>query len=1211
MAEQISLEEAMQPDENKTGAVSFAEANQYDISNLFRDTFDTDEVKLPNQFIQQDTGGRTPTQKELKNMELAYQHKMWEELPDHIKSEQIMGKIAGKAIPYLVTAPIAGITYPWLVGYEAVQQAKNIGVPIATGEKGYDPLSDRRLKELFQPLIDNIPATAKEKFPAVPKALRYTAIGMLWNIGKYSSENPRTAIDATATVGEAVFDYFAASGIAKGINLMATPVNPEVTKAYETLGLNKGASSKEVTQKFRDLSKQYHPDVVGTGDEAKIKEINNAVNIIRNSKQGFVNRILDRFNNMMSKAKGKKDPDKIFQLALAEQQAEDTAIIQASIKATENQIPKAMEVQPKVTADPLAIEAKKYDTAEEFVGNKEVFYHGTKNSFTEFDNAKIGSATDTGMWGTGFYFSKDITEAQAYAGEDGVVMETYLDMKNPYIINSKEDIPIIPGGMKNGAKRYSDKFRDYLISKGYDSVIDNTGAGIGSDKQYVVFDKSQIKTKQQLTDIWNQANAQTVNRAIMDIEVKAQTKPEIISRIKAKKLEKLDTFRKFLKLPSMKNMSTEQLSEFEKVLDPYKEGDVFLSPRQLETVDKTDLKGVRTYREARERLAKKTGVSVEELSKIKVSEIDRLRYDTALAEKNPFYKLMVEETHRNLLIGEANALKVESEINELTKKARASRKRSLIDKAIPTDEKVFEYLSSENKSSIIKDMTKEEIKLAEYLQDKFADALDYLIKTEVLKTGRENYITNIRRDFFEATKEDGLIQAFKEIFDQHKLDEQKFNILDQQTDLILPLEKFFQFSLRRTGKIKPSQNVAKAANTYFRTLEKKKALDALMPEIMIYAQSITPNARTATGLEMDQSLKKFIKEWINTKKGRYSRVIAQPGGKLDIGIKAAKAVVSILDLGLNIPVGLAANVGETVATYVTLGKKVMSKGIARSNTAKGKAIAKKYKNFIGKGVFEEISEPSLNLGDKFSMTLLGLFKSSSVRANKISLLGSMTDAEYSTGTISPERLAAIKIDLGRYRVMQGFKSIVGSTTEGGVITQYKTWAVPILRTVSNNIGKIAKGIVEGKVRGTVNSRQVRELLSALEVTIAALFVTSIIKPDDKDKSFSAQLKRKVARESLTIIGALDPSMMLGEPRLVTWAANLGKALKQLVSLEKYKEKGREKELKGVTGLIRELTPRAIKSIVPEKEEDTSVKRSKRTTRSTRTTRTKRNTRSKR
>jgi hypothetical protein len=46
---------------------------------------------------------------------------------------------------------------------------------------------------------------------------------------------------------------------------------------YEVLGINRGASSDEIRRAFRNLAKEFHPDVNKNPDaEAKFKDINEA-----------------------------------------------------------------------------------------------------------------------------------------------------------------------------------------------------------------------------------------------------------------------------------------------------------------------------------------------------------------------------------------------------------------------------------------------------------------------------------------------------------------------------------------------------------------------------------------------------------------------------------------------------------------------------------------------------------------------------------------------------------------------------------------------------------------------------------------------------------------------------------------------------------------------------------------------------------------------
>jgi hypothetical protein len=666
---------------------------------------------------------------------------------------------------------------------------------------------------------------------------------------------------------------------------------------------------------------------------------------------------------------------------------------------------------------------------------------------------------------------------------------------------------------------------------------------------------------------------------INKLEAHEKKRQEVTEFIKAKKFKNVENLRKAMKLPDIENkMTVKQLDEFMEILEPYHEGDVFLPQRQIETVDKTDLAGIRTLREAREALAEQAGVPVEELSKIKVNELDRFRQDVALAEQNPLYKILVEETHRSFVTADMAFRKFEKELERLVIKARKSKPISMADKLVPTDDLVFDYLEAKDKADLEAQMTSEELELAVFLESEYAKALEYLIKTEALKTGRENYITHKARNFFEALKSDGLIAAAKEMLNQQKQQEQVFNILDKMTGQILPLEKFFQYSMKRTGGLIPTKNVARAAGAYFQTLYKKQALDSIVPKLMIYAQSLTTEKTTDRGLEFDQSIKNFMKEWINTKKGRKTRLLFKQGGTMDAIVLGAKAMITIWDLGFNIPVGIATNIGEAVGSYVTLGKINMAKGIARYANPKGQRVLEKYEGFTGKTLWRQLIEPSKNIGDKTIATLFGLFASSATRANKVTLLGMMTDQEYESEEISDERLTDIKLEMGRMRIISGGKSIMESTTEGGLVTQYKTWEIPILRTVSADLANLAKKVKAGTAWG---SPELIRLGRMMEITTAALMLGAMIGDKDDDKSFIGQLLAKARREALTILGAIDPQVFLGAPRFFDWFAELGKALHQIAVLEKYKAKGRENELKGVTALKKMLIPRAVKVFMPD------------------------------
>lgn len=660
------------------------------------------------------------------------------------------------------------------------------------------------------------------------------------------------------------------------------------------------------------------------------------------------------------------------------------------------------------------------------------------------------------------------------------------------------------------------------------------------------------------------------------------------SIIQSRELIKTENLQKALKLPTLQNMTEKQLREFADTLEQYKQGDEFLSVRKIETVDNTDLVGIRTIREAKERLAQELGRPIEELDNIKVGALDRFRYDTALAERNPFYGMMVDAVNKALLNAEARFILLEDEINQLLHAGRKTRPRTLLGSFVPQDKQIFKWLEADSatKELLATTMSPEDIKAAQFIQARYTDMRDYLVQHEVLKKYRQDYITHIKRGFLEQWKEDGLLSAFKNVFKQYQDEQAIFNIIDD-TGQVLPLEKFFQFSMKRTGGLKPTENVASAFLAYAKAFEKKVALDSIIPKLDIYAHSLTPRVLTPRGLEFDRSLKTFVNEFLNTKKGRTAKIVGiEQGGKIDLILRAGKMFTAMLDLGLNIPVGISARFGENATNFVQLGSRKYMSGLLRTRTAQGKSIIEAYKNFIGKTPFEELRNASEGLLGKAGKVLFGLFQDATVKANKTFLLGSMTEQEFKSGVISGERLAELTREMGRFRVVAGAKSIFGATSTGGVFTQYKSWAIPIVRTVADDITKIIKN-------RDFTGREAQELLRAALSTLSVVFVVKGLIGDEEDKSFIGTIVNKAYRDAMTLAGALDPKTITSEPRLVSFLGDLGTALSQILTLEQYSENGdRAGDLKGPASLQRALTPRLIKQFIPEETTEPRATRPK-------------------
>lgn len=135
---------------------------------------------------------------------------------------------------------------------------------------------------------------------------------------------------------------------------------------------------------------------------------------------------------------------------------------------------------------PLIEEAKKYKSADEFVASKKKLYHGTDADFKEFDLDKTPAGD---IW-----FSE--SKRSISSGESGAtgiknIMERYVDIPESKLANWDQ---------------YDKYSLEELRDMGYKGVKLKEK---GSPTDWIVFDPKLIKTKSQLTDIFNKAKGST------------------------------------------------------------------------------------------------------------------------------------------------------------------------------------------------------------------------------------------------------------------------------------------------------------------------------------------------------------------------------------------------------------------------------------------------------------------------------------------------------------------------------------------------------------------------------------------------------------------------------------------------------------------------------------------------------------------------------
>lgn len=670
-------------------------------------------------------------------------------------------------------------------------------------------------------------------------------------------------------------------------------------------------------------------------------------------------------------------------------------------------------------------------------------------------------------------------------------------------------------------------------------------------------------------------------------EERRDARIQLEATIFGKELKKFDNLRRAMKFPEISKMTTEQLNQFDEVLSQYKDADEFLTQRQIETIDRTKLKGLRTIREVQEFLASQYNLTPAQLPGIKPHPF---MYDAQLARQHPLFDLLVDEYNLSYLKATGRIIELEKEMDQLLNAARASRSRGIVEKLIPTDEKIIDWLQKpEIRIELEAQMTSQELKAAQRMDEIFSDYYGWLAKRAADKKFasrfEDKYYPHVRRGFLEAWKEDGFLKAVKEAKDQFVQEEARLTILDEKTGDILPYEKWVGFSQFRSGNLIPTKNAASAFKAYITSLEKARQFDEFIPEVMIYVHSLSPRELTPRGLEENDSLQRFIKSWINSKKGRVTKQMVTPGSKLDWTLRMATALVRFRDLGLNIPVGIANIFGEQ-AGNLTMLRTAYPKGVIRLATPKGRAITEKYENFVGKSLWNKLQETSNNAGDQLLSGIFGLFSAANRRGNQIFLLGAMTDAEYASGEISLERLAQLRKKMGKYRSVEGAESIVGKSAEAAVGLQYKKWAIPILTSTKDNILKL---IELGKTKGmkvALSSEEGAELFFSIGLGFilggGIMGYYNELK-DKKDRNFVEDLIYKSIRDGLSMIGVLSP-IFLGSfavPRLASFLQDLGTAIDNLIMLERLKTTG---ELRGVKELENILTPVALKSLFPEEKE---------------------------
>lgn len=716
------------------------------------------------------------------------------------------------------------------------------------------------------------------------------------------------------------------------------------------------------------------------------------------------------------------------------------------------------------------------------------------------------------------------------------------------------------------------------------------------DKDYRLLSETEFEK------LLKEVEAKSIEIALHTVAV-----AEVEWTIAEKELHRVENMQEVLGYnKDLNKLTTEELDNLNAILGKYQRGDVFLGVREMETLAKNaNLPDVKTQRQILEEvLGKRTGLSIEKLREIVVGSFDDLRSAVSLARQNAFYEVLVSDFYQLKIEAGLRYREIEQKTNELVRLARQSRPRGWKQRFAPTDDMVIAYLEEgdlETKALIAKDMTPQELELAHYVKNQYAEMRDFLIARQQLEKERQNYYTHRPRGFFEAWLRDGQTKtptqfirafgrAFKETFiDVNKMDEATFKILNEQTEEILPLEKFFKYSMRRSGQLIPTKNLANAFLGYTKTFELKKGLDQYMPRMEAVARALTPTETTEGGVVKDTSLEKFVKKWINTQKGRPVTVgPIQPGGVLDGLIRSGIAFTRFLDLALRIPAQVMSIVGEESATWINIGTKKYLIGEYRAKTKQGAKIAKKYEAFVGTKFWDKMREESQGIASKLGETLFAFYGIAARQSNIHHLLGVLTKQEFESGNISPERLVEIKMEMNRWRADDLLHSVMGKTSVGAMFREHKSWAIPIVNQVLSNIKTLSKMVGSGEYQTAAKSKEFGELFRGTMLTLILVLTLSRIYKDlkeKKDRNLAEELEYRAMNDAQSFLAALSPKTLGGVPRLAGWLTDLATAVTSFAGALATGERTAKGDIPGAKGISAAITPKLIKPLFTPTEED--------------------------
>lgn len=585
---------------------------------------------------------------------------------------------------------------------------------------------------------------------------------------------------------------------------------------------------------------------------------------------------------------------------------------------------------------------------------------------------------------------------------------------------------------------------------------------------------------------------------------------------------------------------------------------------------------------------------------IQASWTDIFTPDPHLAQKNPMYAMIVLGVDAMRAKHGAVYTEFREALFDLGKKATESRARGLADKLAPQMKEVFDFLNAETpaaEKAAWEKLTPQEKKFAGFARAALDRAYEYLVTVEGMKSrfapegekGYTPYTPKPMSEIIRGLPENGWKKTLKSLWESGvKRFDSDFSLSSASGKISRP--KFFKHALFRSGEIDPSLNIIKTLDNYFRAFSAKRALDEASPIIEAGVREFVAHTdqKNPAVKALNQKLEKFIGQYMAKEKGQsiLNDVIPHGSGGEAL-LRGTSALMSLLRIAGNIKLQAISGVGEAVSASGAVGVHGLSLGEYRlfwpSERAQAQRILKKYESFVGESPVVEFSHPGRNLEDQFRAVSYGILGWSRANIMHAAFLASMTDEEFKAGEISDARIAGLKVTLGRFMGLPGNRSALGATPFGLNATQFKAWAIPTMLTVKEDVGAMVRSFMEtGNPTKKLTPLQKLELTNmAVTLGIAALGSYAFLGTDPKKDGPAA---RKLRQEIWSLLGALDPVIVLGVGATIPWLLRVAAASSMLArGMVTPRREGKRMRKQGWSRLVGENTPSALKQFQKKKK----------------------------